>query len=227
MSQASGTSFRAEASSHGNREEPFMNDIKLIPPASVRNTPPLLEVLTRIFAPSRLPRGLVLEIASGSGYHAAAFAKELPHLVWQPSDPDQSARASIAAYVAECGLTNLLTPITLDVTRQPWPVDRADAMLCINMIHISPWETTEALFDGAQRTLAAGAVLVTYGPYVIDGDFQAESNVAFDQSLRARNPAWGIRDLKDVEPLARARGFSLAERIAMPANNHTLVFEKA
>ncbi len=203
-----------------------MNDIKQIPPASVRNTPPLVEVLTRVFARGRLARGLVLEIASGSGYHAAAFAKALPHLDWQPSDPDESARASIAAYVADAGLANLRAPITLDVTRPPWPVDRADAMLCINMIHISPWEATVALFEGAQRTLAAGAALVTYGPYAIDGDFQAESNAAFDRSLRARNPAWGIRDLKDIEPLARARGFSLAERIAMPANNHTLVFEK-
>ncbi|MCC6913758.1 MAG: DUF938 domain-containing protein [Rhodospirillaceae bacterium] len=203
-----------------------MNDIKQIPPASVRNTPPLLEVLRRAFAPGRLPRGLVLEIASGSGYHAAAFAKELPHLDWQPSDPDEGARASIAAYVADAGLANLRAPVVLDVTRAPWPVDRADAMLCINMIHISPWEATVALFDGARRTLAAGATLLTYGPYVIDGDYQADSNVAFDRSLRARNPAWGIRDLKDIEPLARARGFSLAERIAMPANNHTLVFRK-
>ncbi|MCA0199419.1 MAG: class I SAM-dependent methyltransferase [Proteobacteria bacterium] len=203
-----------------------MNDIKLIPPASVRNTPPLLAVLTRVFAPRRLGPGLVLEIASGSGYHAAAFAKALPHLDWQPSDPDEGARASIAAYVVEARLANLRAPIALDVTRLPWPVARADAMLCINMIHISPWEATIALFDGAQHTLASGAPLVTYGPYVIDGDFQAESNVTFDQSLRARNPTWGIRDLKDIEPLARARGFSLAERIAMPANNHTLVFEK-
>lgn len=203
-----------------------MNDIKLVPPASVRNTPPLLEVLTRVFAPGRRARGLVLEIASGSGYHAAAFAKALTHLDWQPSDPDEAARASIAAYVAEAGLPNLRAPVTLDVTRLPWPVDRAEAVLCINMIHISPWETTVALFDGAKRILAAGAPLVTYGPYMIDGDFQADSNVAFDQSLRARNPAWGIRDLKDIEPLARARGFSLVERIPMPANNHTLVFER-
>lgn len=203
-----------------------MNDIKQIPPAGVRNTPPLLEVLTRVFAPGRIARGLVLEIASGSGYHAAAFAKELPHLAWQPSDPDEGARASIAAYVAEAGLANLRAPVALDVTRRPWPVSHADALVCINMIHISPWEASVALFDGAQRILAAGCMLVTYGPYVIDGDFQADSNVAFDQSLRARNPAWGIRDLKDIEPLARARGFSLAERIAMPANNHTLIFEK-
>lgn len=203
-----------------------MNDIKQIPPASVRNTPPLLEVLTRVLAPGRPAPGLVLEIASGSGYHAAAFAKEMPHLDWQPSDPDADARASIAAYVAEAGLANLRAPVTLDVMRQPWPVDRADAVLCINMIHISPWEATVALFNGAQRILAPGARLVTYGPYLIHGDFQAESNVAFDQSLRARNPAWGIRDLKDIEPLAGAHGFSLLERIAMPANNHTLVFEK-
>ncbi len=203
-----------------------MNDIKQIPPASVRNTPPLLAVLTRILAPGRLARGCVLEIASGSGYHAAAFAKEIPHLDWQPSDPDEGARASIAAYVADAGLANLRAPVMLDVTRSPWPVDRADAILCINMIHISPWEATIALFAGAQRLLASGATLVTYGPYAINGDFQAESNVAFDQSLRTRNPAWGIRDLKDIEPTAHAHGFSLLKRVAMPANNHTLVFEK-
>lgn len=204
-----------------------MNDIKQVPPASVRNTPPLLEVLTRVLGPNGTERLLVLEIASGSGYHAAAFAKALPHLDWQPSDPDEGARASIAAYVGEAALSNLRAPIALDVTRLPWPMARADAIVCINMIHISPWEATIALFKGAEQTLGKGGKLVTYGPYVLDGDFQAESNVAFDQSLRARNPAWGIRDLKDIEPLARAHGFSLAERIAMPANNHSLVFERA
>jgi hypothetical protein len=208
-----------------------MNDIKQIPPASLRNTPPLLEVLARVLAPDGSAPALVLEIASGSGYHAAAFAKALPHLDWQPSDPDEGARASIAAYITDAALSNLRAPIPLDVMHLPWPVVRADAVVCINMIHISPWDATVALFDGAQQVLAAGGKagggkLVTYGPYVLDGDFQADSNIAFDQSLRARNPAWGIRDLKDIEPLARARGFVLTERIAMPANNHTLVFAR-
>ncbi len=203
-----------------------MNETKQVPPAGVRNTPPLLEVLTPRLGPHRLSQGLVLEIASGSGYHAAAFAKAFPHLTWQPSDPDAGARASIAAYVADAGLANLSPPLELDVMRSPWPVARADAVVCINMIHISPWEATAALFAGAQLVLDTGGLLLTYGPYAIDGDYQAESNVAFDQSLRTRNPAWGIRDLKDITPLAARHGFDLQERIAMPANNHTLVFER-
>ena len=123
-----------------------MNDLKQIPPASVRNTPPLLEVLTRIFAPARLQRGTVLEIASGSGYHASAFAAALPHLTWQPTDPDEDARRSIAAYVTDAGLVNLRLPIALDVRDAGWPVRTAEAIVCINMIHISPWAATVAIF---------------------------------------------------------------------------------
>lgn len=205
-----------------------MNDVKQIPPASVRNTPPLTAVLTRVLAPDRLARGLVLEIASGSGYHASAFAAALPHLDWQPTDPDAAALASIAAYVADAGLANLKPPLMLDAREEHWPVPAADAMVCINMIHISPWAATVGLFTGAARTLGRGRTLVTYGPYTIDGDFQAESNAAFDQSLRARNPAWGLRDvIKDIVPLALSRGFALDERIAMPANNHSLIFRRA
>lgn len=203
-----------------------MNDVKQIPPASVRNTPPLTVVLKRLFAPDRLTRGLVLEIASGSGYHASAFAAALAHLVWQPTDPDETARASIKAYIAEAGLPNLRPPLALDARDEPWPVPAADAIVCINMIHISPWASTVGLFKGAGRTLAAGRTLLTYGPYAFDGDFQAESNLAFDQSLRARNAEWGVRDLKDILPLATANGLALTERIPMPANNHTLVFTK-
>lgn len=204
-----------------------MNEAKQIPPASVRNTQPLREVLVRMLGPDQLPRGLVLEIAAGSGYHAAAFAAALPHLDWQPTDPDETARASIAAYIAEAGLPTLRPPLVLDASADTWPVPHADAMVCINMIHISPWAATVGLFAGAGRTLRAGGTLITYGPYVLGGDFQVESNLAFDQSLRARNAAWGIRDLNDIVPLARMHGLTLAERIAMPANNHTLVFKKA
>lgn len=203
-----------------------MNDVKQIPPASVRNTPPLREILTRVLGPEALPHGCVLEIAAGSGYHAAAFAAALPHLAWQPTDPDESARASIAAYVADAKLANLRPPLPLDVCADPWPVTACDAIVCINMIHISPWAAAIGLFTGAGRTLAPGGTLITYGPYAINGDFQAESNVIFDQSLRARNPAWGIRDLADLMPLAGAHGLTLQERIPMPANNHTLVFKK-
>ena len=204
-----------------------MTSVKQTSPASVRNTPPLRDVLTRVLGPARLPRGRVLEIASGSGYHAAAFAAALPHLEWQPADPDADARASIAAYVDEASLANLRPPLAFDVHDTPWPVECAAAIVCINMIHISPWSAAQALFKGAGALLGTGHHLVTYGPYAIDGDFQAESNVAFDQSLRTRNPQWGIRDLKDIVPLAASHRLTLAERIAMPANNHALVFTKA
>lgn len=201
-----------------------MNDLKQIPPASVRNTPPLLGVLTRIFSPARLQRGTVLEIASGSGYHASAFAAALPHLSWQPTDPDEDARRSIAAYVTDAGLANLRPPIALDVRDAEWPVRAAEAIVCINMIHISPWAATVGLFEGAGRTLSRGQTLLTYGPYAIDGDFQAQSNIDFHQSLRTRNPEWGIRDVSEIAPLAKAHGLVLSERIAMPANNHALIF---
>lgn len=201
-----------------------MNDLKQIPPASVRNTPPLLGVLTRVFAPARLRAGTVLEIASGSGYHASAFAAALPHLTWQPTDADKGARLSIAAYVSDAGLANLRPPLALDVRDAVWPLPAAEAIVCINMIHISPWAATVGLFQGAGRTLSRGQTLLTYGPYAIDGDFQAQSNVDFDQSLRTRNPEWGIRDVSEIEPLAKTSGLVLSERIAMPANNHALVF---
>lgn len=203
-----------------------MSDAKQTPPAGIRNAPPLLAVLARVLAPERLAHGLVLEIASGSGYHANAFASAMAHLDWQPSDPDEGARASIAAYVADSGLANLRPPLALDVRDARWPVETAEAIVCINMIHISPWSATVGLFAGAGRTLGRGHALVTYGPYAIDGDFQAESNVAFDQSLRSRNPQWGVRDLKDIVPLAQEHGFALSERVSMPANNHTLIFTR-
>src|SRR5690606_23077372 len=131
-----------------------------------------------------------------------------------------------AAYVAEAGLPNLRPPVALDAADASWPVSAAQAMVCINMIHISPWAATAGLFPGAARTLGSRGLLVTYGPYIISGDLQAESNAAFDQSLRARNPAWGLRELDDIVSLARTHGLALAERSAMPANNHPLVFKK-
>lgn len=194
------------------------------PPASVRNAPPILEVLTRILPPGAFRGGTLVEIAAGSGYHGPIFAKALPHLTWQPTDADTLSLESIAAHVAAAGLANLRTPLALDVTAAIWPVTTADIVLCINMIHISPWAATLGLFAGAAR-LGAG-VVITYGPYSIDGDFQAESNVDFDQSLRARNSAWGIRDVKDVAAVAKAEGFNLDETVRMPANNLMLVFRK-
>lgn len=198
----------------------------VIPPASERNAEPIWEQLARILAPVRARKGLVLEIAAGSGYHAAFFARAFPELTWQPSDPDAGARANIAAHRAAAGLANLQEPLALDV-EAPWPITQADAILCVNMIHISPWSATLALFAGAGRILDKNGVLVTYGPYSIDGDFLAPSNLDFDASLKSRNPTWGIRDVSDVTRVAAGNGFTLAETIRMPANNLILVFCRA
>jgi len=198
---------------------------KRSPPAAMRNARPITDVLARVF--SQLKDGSsVLEIAAGSGYHAATFAQAMPHLIWQPSDPSAEAFDSITAHVKDLNLDNLKSPLELDVCAKTWPVASANAILCINMIHISPWEATLGLFDGAARVLPIGAPLVTYGPYSIEGDFIAESNVAFDQSLKERNASWGIRDVKDIAATALDRGFRLEETISMPANNMTLVFNK-
>jgi len=193
--------------------------VKRSAPAAERNTTPILAALRSV-----LPaRGLVLEIASGTGQHAAAFAAAMPALEWQPTDLDDDALASIAGWRDDAQLPNLRAPLRLDV-EAAWPVDRADAILCINMVHISPWSASLALFAGAARTLPRGGVLVTYGPYRFAGVFTAPSNQAFDQSLRARDPAWGVRDVVDLEAAARAVGLGLASILAMPANNHVLVF---
>jgi hypothetical protein len=190
-------------------------------PAAVRNRDPIREVLAR-----QLPAaGTVLTIAEGSGEHSVHFARAFPALTWQPSDLDPDALASIAAWREEEALENLASPIELDVTWDRWPIDRADAITCINMIHISPWEATLGLFAGAARTLPSGGLLYLYGPYRFGGQFTAPSNEAFDASLRSRDPRWGVRDVKDLE--AAATGFALREIVAMPANNHSLVFRKA
>jgi SAM-dependent methyltransferase len=189
-------------------------------PAAERNAEPILAVLRRVLP----PRGLVLEIASGTGQHAVHMARALPSLEWQPTDPDPRARASIAAWRDDAALPNLRAPLALDVT-QPWPLDAADAIVCINMIHISPWEATLALFAGASRALPDGGVLVTYGPYVIDGE-TAPSNRDFDRSLRARDPSWGVRELRDLEKSASSQRLRLEEVVPMPANNHSLVWRK-
>ncbi|MGB5682530.1 MAG: DUF938 domain-containing protein, partial [Polyangiales bacterium] len=150
----------------------------------------------------------------------------LPQLRWQPSDPAADALRSIRAWVSEEARENLLAPIDLDVRSKPWPVARADAMLCINMIHVSPWEASEALFEGAQRLLSADAPLVTYGPYRVHGEHTAPSNAAFDQSLRSRNPRWGVRDIDELSELATRTDFTLEESVLMPANNMTLVWRR-
>jgi SAM-dependent methyltransferase len=190
-------------------------------PATERNREPIREVLGRELPPS----GTVLEIASGSGEHAVAFARAFPHLTWQPSDPDERALASIAAWRDEARLPNLAPPIMLDVTGA-WPVERADAIVCINMVHIAPWEAALALFEGAGRRLAPGGLLFLYGPYRFGGVFTAPSNAAFDASLRGRDPRWGVRDVEDLRAAAAAQGFTLGEPVALPANNHVLLFRR-
>ena len=197
------------------------------PPAAIRNSAPILEVLRRVLPPAAFTGSHVLEIAAGSGYHAAAFARALPYLTWQPTDPGADARASIAAHVAEAALPNLLAPLALDVLSPAWPVAATDALVCINMIHISPWAATDGLFQGARRLMPAAGIVITYGPYSIDGDFLAESNVAFDQSLRARDSSWGIRDVKAVTGVAADWGFRHDETVRMPANNLMLIFTRA
>jgi hypothetical protein len=198
------------------------SDARLHSPSAERNRGPILAVLQRV-----LPRtGRVLEIASGTGQHVIHFAAALPHLDWQPSDPDAESRDSIAAWTAQAALTNVRAPLDIDVCRRPWPLDAADALICINMVHISPWEATEALIDGARDVLGAGAILVLYGPYRRGGAHTASSNQAFDLQLRSRDPRWGVRDMEVVVELADAAGFSCDKPVAMPANNFSLVFRK-
>ncbi|NBU27194.1 MAG: DUF938 domain-containing protein [Caulobacteraceae bacterium] len=192
-------------------------------PAVARNRDPIFEVLA-----ARLPAsGLVLEIAAGTGEHAATFAPRLPNLLWRPSDPDPAALASIAAWREVSGAGNLLEPVVLDASDPgSWPVGAVDAIVCINMIHISPWAATEGLIAGAAARLPAGGLLYLYGPYLEDEVPTAPSNLAFDASLKDRNPAWGLRRLETVRDLAADHGLDLAERIAMPANNLSLVFRR-
>ena len=198
------------------------DDARLFAPAVARNREPLLAVLDRV-----LPRqGLVLEVASGSGEHAAYFARAMPRLRWQPSDPDPRARASIAAFCAEAGLPNLLAPLDLDAAAPRWPVEAAAAVLCVNMIHIAPWSAARGLMAGAERVLPPLGVLCLYGPYKEAGRHTAASNAAFDADLRARDQHWGVRDLEEVAALARRHGFAHEESVVMPANNLSLVFRR-
>ncbi len=191
-------------------------------PAAERNKGPILEVLRTVLPAS----GTVLEIASGTGQHVVHFARALPALVWQPSEPDDELRSVIVRRLAAEALPNVLEPLPLDVHGLPWPIARADAIFCSNMIHIAPWSAAIALFRGAGALLGPASLLVLYGPFKIGGAHTAPSNEAFDESLRARNPAWGVRDLDGVAALAAEHAFVLRERVQMPANNLTVVFER-
>lgn len=189
-------------------------------PATLRNRAAIAERLRDILPHS----GLVLEVASGSGEHCACFAEVFPALEWQPSDPDEAALASIAAWCG--GLANVRPPVALNAAARRWPVEQADAVLCINMVHISPWPATLGLMAGAGRLLPAGGALVLYGPYFRPEVETAPSNIAFDESLRARDAAWGLRDITDVTSAAAGAGLLLDQLVEMPANNLLLVYRK-
>jgi hypothetical protein len=183
-----------------------------------------LAVLRRVLPPASGTR--VLEVASGTGEHAVFFAAALPHLLWEPTDLDEANLRSIDGWREAEAVTNVAPALRLDVGRHPWPVLEADALVCINMIHIAPWEACVALFAGAASTLRAGAPLVLYGPFREGGAHTAPSNEAFDAGLRAQDPRWGVRDLEAVVAVAREQGFRHEETVTMPANNRVVVFRR-
>jgi SAM-dependent methyltransferase len=191
-------------------------------PATMRNREPILEILRYILPAS----GLVLEVASGTGEHGVHMARHLPHLHWQPSDPLPEARQSITAWARSEGLSNLLAPLELDAAREVWPIDQAAAIVCINMVHISPWEATAGLMRGAGRILPAGGILYLYGPYKRGTRPLEPGNAAFDADLRARDPRWGLREVEDMAACADAQGLAFERSVEMPANNLSLIFRK-
>ncbi|UPT63961.1 MAG: class I SAM-dependent methyltransferase [Hyphomonadaceae bacterium JAD_PAG50586_4] len=192
-------------------------------PSVARNRAPILAVLQRILAPD----AHVLELASGTGEHAVFFSETLPGVIWQTSDPDPDARDTIAAWIRSEGVANVLAPREIDVSAAEWDVAGPfDAMVAINLIHISPWQATLGLMAGAGRLLRSGGVLFTYGAYKRGGAHTAPSNESFDQWLKQRDPRFGVRDLEAVEAAAKAEALTLGEIIEMPANNFALVFER-
>ncbi len=199
-----------------------MTDRRLEYPATLRNRDAILDVLRGVLPTS----GLVLEVASGSGEHAVHFARAFPDLTFQPSDPEDDALQSIAAWTQDSALSNVRSPLMLDASSDHWPVTAADAVLCINMIHISPWQATKGLIRRSAKLLRTGAPLYLYGPYRRADVITAPSNEAFDASLKARNPEWGLRDLETVAALARTEGFSAPTVTEMPANNLSVVFRR-
>lgn len=211
-------------SSDGNaglRGSDQAGDPRLYAPAAQRNREPILEVLSRVLPGS----GTVLELASGTGQHAVWFAQHLRPLVWQPSDADADMRRSIDAHAHFAGVRSIRPALAIDVTSRPWPIDSANAAVCINLLHISPWAATEGLFAGCAEVLPTGAPLAVYGPFKRDGQHTAESNARFDESLRHSDPAWGVRDVQDVATAGR-NAFALEEVVDMPANNLVLVFRR-
>lgn len=198
-------------------------DARQSAPSAARNRDAILEVVRGIISPD----ARVLETASGSGEHVVHFARAMPQATWFPSDPDEAARASIAAWIASEGLSNIAPPRAIDATAAHWGVEDEplfDAVLAINMIHISPWRATLGLMAGAARVLRNGGALITYGAYTRDGAHTSPSNEAFDAWLKQRDPSFGVRDMADVEAAALERGLVLRDIVAMPANNFSLVF---
>ena len=191
-------------------------------PAALRNREPIAEVLSEWLPPS----GLVLELASGTGEHAVFFAERFPRLEWQPSDIHPDALGSIAAWVEAAGLPNVRPPLMVDAASAEWPIDRADALLSINMVHISPWESALGLLAGAERLLSAGAPLIMYGPWLRDDAPTAPTNLEFDNSLKSRDPRWGLRKVEDFTSAAEQRSLRLEALQPMPANNLMLLFRR-
>jgi len=199
-----------------------MNDPRQYAPAALRNRDFIVGVLRDV-----LPtKGVILEIASGSGEHVVHFARNFPSLVFQPSDREPDALQSIAAWVKASRVTNARAPMVLEVSQSPWPIASADGIICINMVHISPWESALGLVRGAAAILPLTAPLYLYGPYKREGFATASSNQAFDRSLRDRDPTWGLRDLEAVAAAAQSVGFSIPTIIEMPANNLSVVFRR-
>lgn len=195
---------------------------RLVSPSAERNKVPVAAMLAGV-----LPaQGLVLEVSSGTGQHVVHFAREMPHLTWQPSERDAESLGSIAAWIAAEGPPNVRAPVCLDVLDHPWPVAEAAAVVNLNMIHIAPWAAGEALIRGAAGTLGAGGIFFLYGPFRRAGRHTAASNEAFDAQLRARDPEWGVRNLNDVAAFAAAQGFSAPDVHEMPANNLSVVFTR-
>jgi len=191
-------------------------------PAALRNREPIADVLADWLPPA----GLVLEIASGTGEHAAYFAQRFPELQWQPSDVHPDALGSIAAWRQETGRANLLRPVMLDAASGGWPVDRADAVLSVNMVHISPWSSALGLLDGAARVLPKRAPLILYGPWISNAIETAPSNLEFDENLRARDAEWGLRRVEDFAAAGAQKGLKLEQTRAMPANNLMLLLRR-
>ena len=193
---------------------------KLEYPSPERNKEPILEVFRRVLPSSCT----VLEVASGSGQHAVFFAENLPGITWLPTDIDEKRLASIRAWRDDSGELNLLEPIRLDVLADNWDIDEVEVVFSANMVHITPWECCIGLLDGARRHVTPGGQLILYGPFRVDGEHTAPSNATFDESLRERDPRWGIRDLEAIRDAAS--GFVLEERVEMPANNQVLIFRR-